>query len=482
MDARSSNTRVLVSMWIHVAVAVSSVLSVSAAAGSAPGAVSLHLDPSSSAVSPPSELSWTGVSSLLGHLNSVSHLLRDPLNTNTESEALLEDSSSSFWDNSNVRALKSSPFDMPSASLLVLLGGVTPDVVPLPVSFSIPASTASSVGNVASYLNHFTELLVSDHSAKRANLISLASVCQDSTTSIAGMSRLSLKKENAIASVPDSAPAALKSKFSAVAASAFSHPQKSFQSFFAHVDNVAALKESNKADRAFMIEMNTIKSVFAEFKSEKAAMLNKAEPGFLSDFWTVSITRISKIHEAHGLESEQYAVATAIFQEVISEMLDAFKAIYPDGIVQILSVAPIASSIAKRDLFQPSLERRLAKVNTACPQFFSDCMTLNNNCSNHGMCTQMPNPRASNQTCFFCSCYTNNTDDNGELIIGGSNRKVLWAGASCAQQDISSEFHLLLWSSVGLIVVLVFVIGLLASVGSEDPNSAGAGSGKSKDD
>ncbi|KAI8831666.1 hypothetical protein BJ741DRAFT_651597 [Chytriomyces cf. hyalinus JEL632] len=482
MDARSSNTRVLVSMWIHVAVAVSSVLSVSAGTGSAPGAVSLHLDPTSSAVSTPSELSWTGVSSLLGHLNSVSHLLRDPLNTNTESEALLEDSSSSFWDNSNVRALKPSPFDMPSASLLVLLGGVTPDVVPLTVSFSIPASTASSVGNVASYLNHFTELLVSDHSAKRANLISVASVCQDSTTSIAGMSRLSLKKENAIASVPDSAPAALKSKFTAIAASAFSHPQKSFQSVFAHVDNIAVLKESNKADRAFMIEMNAIKSVFAEFKSEKAEMLNKAEPGFLSDFWTVSITRISKIHEAHGLESEQYAVATVIFQQVISEMLDAFKAIYPDGIVQVLSVAPIASSVSKRDLFQPSLERRLAKVNTACPQFFSDCMTLNNNCSNHGMCTQMPNPRASNQTCFFCSCYTNNTDDNGELIIGGSNRKVLWAGASCVQQDISSEFHLLLWSSVGLIVVLVFVIGLLASVGSEDPNSAGAGSGKSKDD
>ncbi|KAJ3241973.1 hypothetical protein HDU81_008845 [Chytriomyces hyalinus] len=482
MDPRSSNTRVLVSMWIHVLVAVSSVLSVSAGTVSTPGAVSLHLDPSSSAVSSPSELSWTGVSSLLAHLNSVSHLLRDPLNTNTDSEALLEDSTSSFWDNSNVRALKSSPFDMPSASLVVLLGGVTPDVVPLPVSFSIPASTASSVGNVASYLNHFTELLVSDHSAKRANLISVASVCQDSTTSIAGMSRLSLKKENAIASVPDSAPAALKSKFSAVAASAFSHPQKSFQSFFGHVDNVEVLKESNKADRAFMIEMNTIKSLFAEFKSDKAEMLNKAEPGFLSDFWTVSITRISKIHEAHGLESEQYTVATVIFQQVISEMLDAFKAIYPDGIVQVLSVAPIASSVAKRHLFQPSLEKRLAQVNTACPQFFSDCMTLNNNCSNHGMCTQMPNPRASNQTCFFCSCYTNNTDDNGELIIGGSNRKVLWAGPSCAQQDISSEFHLLLWSSVGLIVVLVFVIGLLASVGSEDPNSAGAGSGKSKDD
>ncbi|KAJ3059832.1 hypothetical protein HDU98_004139 [Podochytrium sp. JEL0797] len=223
-----------------------------------------------------------------------------------------------------------------------------------------------------------------------------------------------------------------------------------------------------------MIEMNFMSSFCDAIAENSAEMLKPQVKGFMSDYMTVSMTRLNKIFDVYGKDSEEYKFAARVSKQVVSQTVDSFKAIYPDGVIQILSVSPETDSSSKRDASVPDLTKRLAAVNTACPKYFSDCMTLNNNCSNHGMCAQFANPRIANQTCFFCSCYTNNTDDNGELIIGGSHRKVLWSGPSCSKQDISADFHLLFWTTLGLVVVMI--------VGSGDEGSYGAGSGKKKDE
>ncbi|KAI8620823.1 hypothetical protein BC830DRAFT_423942 [Chytriomyces sp. MP71] len=291
-----------------------------------------------------------------------------------------------------------------------------------------------------------------------------------------------LRKEAAVVSSPDSATSALKSTMNSIASTVYSSPSATFSSTFREIADVTVLKEAVEVDRLFMVEMNAASAFLDALESQSAPMLNSRNIGFSPDYFSVSLTRLNNIWEMYGADSKEFTVASAILTTIVTKLLNVFEATYPNLSVQILTVIPLSRVTNRRDGLPPGLDRRLASVNVHCPQFFKDCMTLSNNCSNHGMCALAPNPRASNQSCFFCSCYTNNTDDNGELIIGGSNRKVLWAGPACAQQDISSEFHLLFWTTVGIAIVVVFVVGLLASVGSEDSNTAGAGSGKSKDD
>jgi hypothetical protein len=46
-------------------------------------------------------------------------------------------------------------------------------------------------------------------------------------------------------------------------------------------------------------------------------------------------------------------------------------------------------------------------------------------------------------------------DDMGNRITKGLNTTVKWAGDKCDKQDIATHFHLLAWTGIGLIVVVV---------------------------
>ncbi|KAJ3027330.1 UNVERIFIED_CONTAM: hypothetical protein HDU68_004028 [Siphonaria sp. JEL0065] len=405
-------------------------------------------------------------------------------------------------DSQHVHALKPDLWAKTTGSLVLVLAGLEQDAVPLPVAFTSKAYTPLDA--VADYISLFTELLSTEYVTGRANLISVSSIANENVLSIPGVSRVVLKADvsSAVVSVPDNTTPTFKSKAKAIAKSSYLNVQKSFDERFGS----SVLKESDKINKLFMVEMNFISSFCEAVNEQSSLMLQPQVDGFMSDYMAISLTRLYDIVDVYGKESQEYEAASKVLQQVATkvdqvyirfivltclltlfylriQVVDTFKSIYPAGLIQILSVAPSSASLRKRDTTElPDLSRRLAKVDASCPLYFSDCMTLNNNCSNHGSCSLMPNPRSANQSCYFCSCFTNNTDDNGELIIGGAHRKVHWTGDQCSKQDISPDFHLLLWTSVGLIVALIFIIGLLASVGSDDAGLQGAGAGKKKDD
>ncbi|KAJ3009343.1 UNVERIFIED_CONTAM: hypothetical protein HDU68_002746 [Siphonaria sp. JEL0065] len=380
-------------------------------------------------------------------------------------------------DSQHVLALKPDLLSKTTGSLVLVLAGLEQDAVPLPAAFTSKAYTP--LDSVADYISHFTELLSTEYVTGRANLISVSSIANENVLSIPGVSRVVLKADSAVVSVPDNTTPTFKSKAKAIAKSSYLNVQKIYDERFGN----SALKESDKISKLFMVEMNFISSFCEAINEQVSDMLKPQVDGFMSDYVSLSLTRLNDIVDVYGKESQEYEAASKVLQQVATKVVDTFKSIYPAGLIQILSVAPSSESLHKRDNTElPDLSRRLAKVDPSCPLYFSDCMTLNNNCSNHGSCSLMPNPRSANQSCYFCSCFTNNTDDYGELIIGGAHRKVYWTGAQCSKQDISPDFHLLLWTSVGLIVALIFIIGLLASVGSDEAGSQGAGAGKKKDD
>ncbi|KAL3901738.1 MAG: hypothetical protein SGCHY_000366 [Lobulomycetales sp.] len=93
----------------------------------------------------------------------------------------------------------------------------------------------------------------------------------------------------------------------------------------------------------------------------------------------------------------------------------------------------------------------------------NSCITSTNNCSNHGSCA----PLATRPGCYSCVCSTINSDDSGNPIPG-YNGPVKWTGKACAQQDISSDFHLIFWTSFMLFFALLICISLVNGIGNGD--------------
>jgi hypothetical protein len=77
------------------------------------------------------------------------------------------------------------------------------------------------------------------------------------------------------------------------------------------------------------------------------------------------------------------------------------------------------------------------------------------NCSKHGECILKNHPRKKDTKCYFCSCTVKKwTDDNGTISKLYSGR-VDWTGPACQYQDIAVSFHIVFWTALGLLVVVM---------------------------
>lgn len=81
------------------------------------------------------------------------------------------------------------------------------------------------------------------------------------------------------------------------------------------------------------------------------------------------------------------------------------------------------------------------------------CKSSTNNCSGHGSCVEV------NSGSYQCACKSTFDDQ--------TQRTTQWGGNACQKIDISAPFNLLLWSSVGILAVTIWAVGLMYSVGSE---------------
>lgn len=127
-----------------------------------------------------------------------------------------------------------------------------------------------------------------------------------------------------------------------------------------------------------------------------------------------------------------------------------------------------------------------AKANVVvCYDTKAACEEATDSCSSHGTCFDRYNPpkdededeeglqsRApSGPSCFICKCAQTRDKKTNSLTS--------WGGATCAKQDISTPFWLLVSISVVLVLAVTMSIGLLFSVGEEKlPGVIGAGVSK----
>ncbi|TVY32913.1 putative endoplasmic reticulum membrane protein [Lachnellula subtilissima] len=137
--------------------------------------------------------------------------------------------------------------------------------------------------------------------------------------------------------------------------------------------------------------------------------------------------------------------------------------------------AAVASSPPKPHLFQSSNSSNssgpIIGVPPVCHSSNDTCTTATNFCSGRGACFQ------KSATCFTCGCRAQN-----ETFAYGNNgekrgyRLSYYGGAACQKKDVSTSFWLIATSSIVMMGLVGWAIGMLFSIGEEKlPGVIGAG-------
>ena len=133
-----------------------------------------------------------------------------------------------------------------------------------------------------------------------------------------------------------------------------------------------------------------------------------------------------------------------------------------------------ASKISGNSSFEP-----IKGVPPVCHTSLDSCITSTNNCSGHGACYRKYGNAKEGESigaCFTCGCMA--TNETFKYANGQRSGFMLtsWGGSACHKRDVSGPFWLIAISSVVMVGLVSWAIGLLFSIGEEKlPGVIGAG-------
>lgn len=125
----------------------------------------------------------------------------------------------------------------------------------------------------------------------------------------------------------------------------------------------------------------------------------------------------------------------------------------------------------------------LVKVPPSCYISLDACNNSTNSCSGHGECYQKTGKTSGSTTCYACFCKPTKYFFKQGVNKVPSYRIIYWGGGACQKEDVSGPFWLFAISSVVMVGLVGWAIGMLFSIGEEKlPGVIGAGvsSGKAK--
>lgn len=170
-----------------------------------------------------------------------------------------------------------------------------------------------------------------------------------------------------------------------------------------------------------------------------------------SDVFTADLHGLFSVLKKTGADSATYALSNQVLGEMVQQLLQQYN------VHVLVAPPPQCPSLSPRS--QAHLMRRSRALDRnghgTCYSLQESCDAATNLCSSHGKCVAS----GGNEQCWQCACVSTRN--------ATSQRTTLWLGPACAQRDVAWQANLLLWLSLGLLVVVVAGIRLLASVGSE---------------
>jgi len=222
---------------------------------------------------------------------------------------------------------------------------------------------------------------------------------------------------------------------------------------FNELYNTSVFDESKTTDKIFMKEMVYMHDILGAIKA-KAENLVKDEN---KDFFGIVSDGAKKIYETYGPESEQYKQAQEIVKKAVDTIVKEFQDMYDNGVAEVITT-PAGVKVAKRNLAKRQQQQQQQSGSCARYDNYSlfsseaECNEKTNNCSGRGKCESKS---SRNPGCFSCVCNKDGLKQYG--------------GVKCEAENISNDFQLLFWSSVMLIVILIFVVGIMFNIKSDIP-------------
>lgn len=173
----------------------------------------------------------------------------------------------------------------------------------------------------------------------------------------------------------------------------------------------------------------------------------------------INVDSLVSIFKKTGV-TQTYETCTNIISKLLVDKLSKF-----DDAETTIVVLPIDQSLMtlktkesfKRSqmLSKRSTDSSIFKSKRSGTSCFANelaCLESTESCSGHGVCSAVG-------SCWRCLCSA--TKDENE-------RTSYWTGTSCEKEDFSSQFNLLFWTSVVLIVSLVSGVKLMYKCGDEE--------------
>jgi len=329
-------------------------------------------------------------------------------------------------------------FNKPKANLLISVDGVDSETLSDNTSYTIPSSDVMHAGDMAAF-----ELEVAYKVAETQNADSMIVLVSNEENEC----KEGTYKSNVVRVVMKEDDITLTGHPYNKVRVAVSAMKDSVASRFKELFGTTSFDESKSADKLFMKEMVYINDLLSTINAG-AEKLVKDEN---KDFFGIVSDSAKKIYEVYGPESEQYKQAKEIVKKAVDNVLKEFQSMYENGVAEVITTP--ANVKAKRSFKAMKREENTAKClianNYSLFVTQEDCAKATKNCYNRGEIVQ------NNDGCFYCKC---NKKDG-----------VQYGGDSCEAEDISTDFQLLFWTSVILIVTLILVVGIMFNIKSDIP-------------
>lgn len=140
------------------------------------------------------------------------------------------------------------------------------------------------------------------------------------------------------------------------------------------------------------------------------------------------------------------------------------------------SSVPTLRNKKVQDTNSSSKYRPITGIAPLCYSTLETCESQTNSCSGHGECYNNTRRGGGKGACFSCACQPTMRN----FTYAGGAKKAFdidyWGGGACQKKDVSGPFWLIAISSIILMGLVGWAIGLIFSIGEEKlPGVIGAG-------
>jgi len=242
---------------------------------------------------------------------------------------------------------------------------------------------------------------------------------------------------------------------------------------------VSQLNGLNLADAALFDEHHAILRFSIKSKDQLSA-LNQAISGLadlaftrdtsLTFVFTPSASSSTKPSKSPFGLTKSKRDSKALRQPQEKPLLTAHNAMTSDSLTPPEPISPNLAASKSKPLSGP--------IPTCFPSL-NACQRGTNNCTSHGECilkwstdTTNDGGSVSKQDCYGCACTKPEVRKNKD----GTKKTTRFGGAACHKKDVVFPFWLLAGTTVGIIGVITFGLGMLYEMGNQElPSVIGAG-------